>query len=115
MRVHASGRFSPEKTPGTSHCGSSVAGSSTAKRIPASTGSAPSYRTVRPSKSKPRTGEPSGASALHTSIPALLAQCARVTLFAGQEVDDVVLGHDAESVVRGRSRSGARFSVRDMT
>src|SRR5919198_880903 len=85
--------------PGTSHCGSRTCRPT---RIPASTGWLPAYRTVRPSNSKPSTGEPSGASALDTSIPTLLAQRACFARLAGQQVEDVALGDHAE----GRDLAG---------
>src|SRR3954451_22531268 len=61
-------------------------------RMPASTGSDPEYVTVVPSSVKPSTSEPSGASALHTSIPALRARRrAYENALAGQEVEHVVV------------------------
>src|SRR4051812_8399508 len=61
-------------------------------RMPASTDSDPAYVTVAPSSVKPSTGEPSGASALHTSIPALRSRRSpdRHAL-ARKEVEDVVV------------------------
>src|SRR4051812_47991844 len=75
--------------PGTSQ---SSPDTSSAMRMPASTGSWPVYQTVRPSNSKPATGEPSGASALYASIPALCPQRASgPALLARKEIEDVVV------------------------
>src|SRR3954453_710816 len=66
------------------------------RRMPASTAAAPSYVTVRsPSNVKPSTGVPSGASALHASIPTLGAVARDRALLARQQVDHVV-GDDAD-------------------
>src|SRR3982751_1638178 len=82
--------------PGTSHCGSSPGRTSSATRIPASTGSSPRDRTVRPSNSKPSTGEPSGASALETSIPPGVANVPGLTRLARKQIEDVLLADDAD-------------------
>src|SRR4051795_6547770 len=75
-----------------SQAGSSVGGSSSEMRMPASTSSPPRYVTVVPSNSKPSTNEPSGASALHTSIPALRPRCRPYTnAFARKEIEHVVV------------------------
>src|SRR3712207_5533642 len=65
--------------------------------MPASTGRSPSYETVSdPSKEKPSTVEPSGASALATNIPALDHELAvgaehlQLARLSGKQVDHVV-------------------------
>src|SRR3954469_2854521 len=75
-----------------SQAGSSVGGSSSEMRMPASTSSLPRYVTVVPSNSKPSTDEPSGASALYASIPPLRAhRRTGIALLAWQEVEHVVV------------------------
>src|SRR3954447_19681129 len=75
-----------------SQAGSSVGGSSSETRIPASTSSLPRYVTVVPSNSKPSTGEPSGASALYASIPPRRAhRRTGIALLPRQEVEHVVV------------------------
>src|SRR4051812_39456585 len=75
-----------------SQAGSSVGGSSSETRMPASTSSLPRYVTIVPSNSKPSTDEPSGASALYASIPALRAhRRTGIALLAWQEIEHVVV------------------------
>src|SRR5581483_516939 len=81
---------------GTSQPGSSLGGSVHATRTPAAT-QAGAVTTTPPSvrtNSKPTTVPPSGARALKASIPPLAAR--RAALLARQQVDDVVLGDEAD-------------------
>src|SRR5581483_6446140 len=80
--------------------------------MPASTGCPPPYVTAAPSNVNPSTREPSGASASHSSIPALRPRrSAGLALLAGEQVEHVVV-EERQAVVRledhAERRDGAR-------